>query len=111
MRALNYELIIRKAYNYDGRTRENGAEADIFREFERLSWTQFENDDEKREYFIKYGEIKTFLINAIKKLLKDNDDSYSLEQKNEFSKVISIIDNDYRCEVMNNAVDLLYEML
>jgi hypothetical protein len=111
MRALNYELIIRRAYNYQGRTRENGAEADIYRAFERLSRLQNENENEKRDYYIKYGEIKTYLINAIKKILKDNDTSLTNEQKNEYLKVINIIDNDYRYDVMNNAVDLLYEML
>ncbi len=111
MRALNYELIIRRAYNYPGRTRENGAEADIYRTFERLSRTQDENENEKRDYYIKYGEIKTYLINAIKKILKDNDNSLTDEQKNEYIKVKSIIDNDYRFDVINKAVDLLYDML
>ena len=111
MRALNYELIIRRAYNYTGRTRENGADADIYREFERLNWTQNENDEEKRDFYIKFGEVKTYLINAVNKILKDEGDCLSDEKKQEYHKIISIINHDYRFDVMNNAVDLLFELL
>lgn len=109
-KAMYYELIIKRAYNC-GRYGTEGANADIYRHLGRLSIYKDENAIELKKFYIEYGTVKTYLILALNKILKDNEDILNEEQKTELEKVKSIIDNDYRIEVLDNAIDKIVETL
>lgn len=109
-KAMNYELIIRRAYNC-GRYGTEGANADIYRSLERLSIRKNENENEKRDFYIEYGVVKTYLIIALNKILKDNEELLSEEQKTELEKIKSNINHDYRIEVLDQAIDQIFQTL
>lgn len=86
MSAMNYEILIRRAYNC-GRYGKKGADADLYRALEREEFNALEspeNDKIQVKYLKKLNEIKKYvndaLNQAIKKMPKQGDGKRNIER-------------------------------
>lgn len=118
-KALIYELIIRTAFNYHGRTFLNGAEADLFRGLERryvhykevikakaaskISDEDFNNS--LYEYAFHAGQIATYLDNAVTQIISNPDTPD--EDKEKLKSCKSNLFNSITIEEIDKQIDQL----
>lgn len=118
-RALIYELIIRKAFNYDYRTFLNGADADLFRGLE-YSYTHYNSkslgsnesvEENLYEYAFKAGRIATYLENAVTQIIEN---SYVAEEdqeklRNYKSRLIGCITLNEIDEIVDQLKEIVFK--
>lgn len=118
-RALIYELIIRKAFNYDYRTFLNGADADLFRGLE-YSYTRHNSkslgsnesvEENFYEYAFKAGRIATYLENAVTQIIENSyvaeDDQEKLKKCK--SRLIGCLTLHEINEIVDHLVEIVFK--
>ncbi len=85
MNALSYEYLIRAVFKC-GRTMRYGADADLYRGLERATTPVLNRSVDQYQLGLKVGEISTYLFEALKEVIAQNEENKDFVKKIEKCK-------------------------